>query len=264
MLKVQAYTLFSVMIFTAMWTRIVFTENEASVLMVGIAIVYGICLYMYRQDLIRTPIFIANGLLALLILMQLLVDDLLFEGIIGVSVIYLLIYKKFTHKLHIILFGFSYFVGFYYVLLISITSWFSWEMLHWIVFIAATAYEIYILKEISKQKKYIVFNIGVPYIGFLLLYFLHMIAIIISGELGSNLERVFTSSLWVIVAILFMVGSRRLLLEQGKYVGVGILFFTLAKIILFDIPFVSVAIKALLFIVLGIVGLIVSRAYYKK
>jgi uncharacterized membrane protein len=137
-------------------------------------------------------------------------------------------------------------------------------MLHWIVFIAATAYEIYVLKAISKQKKYIVFNIGVPYLGVLLLYFLHMIAIIISGELGSNLERVFTSSLWVIVAILFMLGSRRLLLEQGKYVGVGILFFTLAKIILFDISFVSVAIKALLFIVLGIVGLIVSRAYYKK
>ncbi|MFF2753761.1 DUF2339 domain-containing protein [Psychrobacillus sp. NPDC058041] len=264
MLKDQAYTLFSVMIFTAMWTRIVFTENEASVLVAGIAIVYGICLYMYRKDLIRAPIFIANGLFALLILMQLVVNDLLFEGIIGVSVIYLLVYKKFTHKLHIILFGFSYFIGFYYVLLISITSWFSWEMLHWIVFIAATAYEIYMLKAISKQKKYIVFNIGVPYTGVLLLYFLHMIAIIISGELGSNLERVFTSSLWIVVAILFMVGSRRLLLEQAKYVGVGILFFTLAKIILFDIPFVNVAIKALLFIVLGIVGLIVSRAYYKK
>ena len=165
-----------------------FNENEASFLVVAIAIVYGICLYMYRQDLIRAPIFIANGSLALLILMQLLVDNLLFEGIIGLSIIYLLVYKKFTHKFHIILFGFTYFIGFYYVLLISITSWFSWEMLHWIVFIAATAYEIYVLKAISKQKKYIVFNIGVPYIGVLLLYFLHMIAIIVSGELGSNIR----------------------------------------------------------------------------
>lgn len=264
MLRNQAYMLFFVMVFTSMWIRVVFTENEASVLVAIIAFVYGVCLYMYRQDLIRVPIFIANGSLALLVLMQLLIDDLLFEGIIGLSVIYLLVYKKYNHKLHIILFGFTYFIAFYYVLLNSVTSWFSWEMLHWLVFIAATAYGLYVLKAISKEKKYIVFNIGVPYIGVLLLYLLHMIAIIISGEVGSNMERVFTSSLWMVVAILFMVISRRILLEQGKYVGVGILFFTLAKIILFDISFVSVAIKALLFIILGVVGLIVSRAYYKK
>lgn len=97
----------------------------------------------------------------------------------------------------------------------------------------------------------------------MILYFLHMVATLLSGDIGSNAERVITSSLWIIVAILFMIVSR-FSLPQGKYVGVSILFVTLAKIILFDISFVSVAIKAFLFIVLGVVGLLVSRAYYKK
>ncbi|WP_391205147.1 DUF2339 domain-containing protein [Psychrobacillus sp. L4] len=264
MLKDQAYTLFSVMLFTAMWFRIVFTENEASFLLVVIALVYGVCLYMYKNDLIRTPIFIANGSIALLMLMQLQIDDLFFEGIVGLSIIYLLVYKKFNHILHATLFGITYFIALCYVFYTPITSWFSWEMLHWIVFIVITGYGIYLLAAISKQKKYMIFNIGIAYFSVLLLYFLQMIASIIAGDSGSNLERLFTSSLWIAVSILYMLLSRRYSLQQGKYVGVGVLFFTLAKIILLDIPLVSVPVRALLFIVLGTVGLLVSRAYYKK
>lgn len=262
--KEQAYTLFSVMVLTAIWCRMVFTESEASMLMVIIAVVYGASVYIYRKDLIRVPILIANGSLALLNLMQLQMSDLFVEGIIGLCIIYLLVYKKFHHILHAVLCGITYFVACNYVFLNTAMSWFSWEMFHWLVFIIATIYGVYLMSAINEQKKHIIFNIGVPYIGILLLCFLHMIAIIVSGEAGSNMERVFTSSFWIVVAILMMLLNNRFSLQQGKYVGVGILFFTLAKIILFDIPFVSVPIKALLFIVLGMVGLFVSRVYYKK
>ncbi|WP_144510743.1 DUF2339 domain-containing protein [Bacillus sp. FJAT-22090] len=264
MIPKQAYTLFSVMILTAIWIRMVFTESEASLLMMILATIYGAGVYIYRKDPIRVPIMIANGSLALLNLMQLQMNDLFVEGIIGLSIIYLLVYKKLHHILHAILCGITYFVACNYVFLNTAITWFSWEMFHWIVFIIATIYGIYLIAAINWQKKHFIFNIGVPYIGVLLLYFLHMIAILVSGEAGSNMERVFTSSFWIVVAILMMLLNNRFSLQQGKYVGVGILFFTLAKIILFDIPFVSVPIKALLFIVLGIVGLFVSRIYYKK
>ncbi|TQR21627.1 DUF2339 domain-containing protein [Psychrobacillus vulpis] len=264
MLKDQAYMLFSIMLFTTMWIRIILTENEASITVAVIALVYGICLYMYQKDLIRTPIFIANGTIALLNFMQLLIDNLLIEGIIGLSVIYFLVYRKFNHILHSILSGITYIIAVFYVFFQPINNWISWGMLHWIIFIIATSYGIYLLATMDKQQKHIVLNIGVTYVGGLLLYFFHMIAVLFSGEIGSNMERVFTSTLWITVSILLMLLSRRFSLQQGKYVGVGILFFTLAKIILFDISFVSVAVKALLFIVLGVVGLLVSRAYYKK
>ncbi|MFJ7827353.1 DUF2339 domain-containing protein [Psychrobacillus sp. NPDC096623] len=260
-LKEQAYTLFSVMLLSILWIRVIFTDNEATVLMTIITIVYGICYYVYQKDPIRAPIFIASGSVALLNIMQLQIDNLLFEGIIGLSFIYYFVYKKFKHTLHLVLMSISYFMAVYYVLPISITSWLSWEMLHWTVFLIGTVYGVYLLTRIFKDKSFL--NIGVSFVAIMILYYLHMIATLVSGDIGSNMERVITSSLWIIVAILFMVLSR-FSLPQGKYVGVSILFVTLAKIILFDISFVSVAVKASLFIVLGVVGLLVSRAYYKK
>lgn len=261
MLKEQAYTLFSIMLLTTLWIRAIFTDNEATVLMTIIMLIYGICYYAYQKESIRSPIFIASGSVALLNIVQLQIDNLLFEGIIGLCFIYLFVYKKYKHTLHLTLMCISYFVAIYYVLSFSITSWVSWELLHWLVFIIGTVYGIYLLARIFVEKT--ILNIGVPYTAVMVLYFLHMIATLVSGDIGSNMERVVTSSLWIFVAILFMVFSR-FSLPQGKYVGVSILFVTLAKIILFDISFVSVAIKALLFIVLGVVGLLVSRAYYKK
>jgi len=261
MLKEQAYTLFSIMLLIALWIRVIFTDNEATVLMTIITLIYGICYYVYREDSIRAPIFIANASVALLNIMQLQTDNLLFEGIIGFSFIYFFVYKKFKHTLHLILFSISYIVAFYYVLSFTITGWLSWEMLHWTIFLIGTVYGVYLLTRIFNNKT--ILNIGVSFVAIMILYYLHMIAFVVSGESGGNMERVVTSALWIIVAILFMV-LNRFSLPQGKYVGVSILFVTLAKIILFDISFVSVAIKALLFIVLGVVGLLVSRAYYKK
>lgn len=261
MLKEQAYTLFSIMLLTAIWIRVIFTDNEATVLMTIITLIYGVCYYVYREDSVRAPIFIANASVTLLNIMQLQIDNLLFEGIIGFIFIYFFIYKKFKHILHLILLSISYIVAFYKVLSFSITGWVSWEMLHWTVFLIGTGYGIYLLTRLFKDKT--ILNIGVSFVAIMLLYYLHMIAVLVSGDSGSNMERVVTSSLWIIMAILFMVFNR-ISLPQGKYVGVSILFVTLAKIILFDISFVSVAIKALLFLVLGVVGLLVSRAYYKK
>lgn len=260
-LKEQAYTLFSIMLLTALWIRVIFTDNEATIFMVIITLIYGICYYLYQKDSIRTPIFIASGSVTLLNIMQLQIDNLLFEGLIGLSFIYFFVYKKFKHTLHLILLSFSYILAVYYVLSITITSWVSWEMLHWIVFIIGTVYGVYLLSSTFIEKT--VLNIGVSFVAVMILYFLLMISTLVSGDIGSNAERVITSSLWIIVAILFMVVSR-FSLPQGRYVGVSILFVTLAKIILFDISFVSVSIKALLFIILGVVGLLVSRAYYKK
>jgi len=261
LLKDQAYMLFSIILLTTLWIRVVFTDNEATVLMIIILLIYGVCYYAYQKDSVRAPIFIASGTIALLNIMQIQIDNLLFEGLIGLSFVYFFVYKKYQHILHLVLMCISYFMVVYLVISISITSWVSWEMLHWIVFIVGTVYGLYLLARDFIEKT--VLNIGVPYIAVMVLYFLHMIAVLVSGDTGSNMERVITSSLWIILAIVIMVLGR-FSLPQGKYVGVSILFVTLAKIILFDIPFVSVAIKAFLFIVLGVVGLLVSRAYYKK
>ncbi|WP_313892044.1 DUF2339 domain-containing protein [Psychrobacillus sp.] len=260
----QATILFSIMITTAFWISFVFTSNEAASLFGVISIIYGLCLYMYQKDIIRAPIFIANALISVLYFIQMLASDLLLEGLVGVSFVYLFVYKKFHTILHAILSGITYFITLFYVFSLDIMSWFSWEMLHWIVFVSVTGYGIYFLGKGQSKNKTLVANFGVPYFAFIVLYFLSNASSLIGDKMGSNAESVTMNALWIITAILFMLFGRRFSLQQGKYVGVGILFVTLAKIILFDVLFVSVVIKSLLFIVLGVVGLLISRVYYKK
>jgi multidrug transporter EmrE-like cation transporter len=61
----------------------------------------------------------------------------------------------------------------------------------------------------------------------------------------------------------FIIGALKTF-KTATYVGVGILFLTLFKLVLYDLPFIPMAIRALLFIVLGAIGLIISRLFYKK
>ena len=177
MLKEQAYTLFSITLLTALWVRVVFTDNEATVLMTIITLIYGICYYVYQKDSIRAPIFIASGSVALLNIMQLQIEDLLFEGIIGLSFVYFFVYKKFKHTLHLILLSISYFMAVYYVLSFTITDWVSWEMLHWTLFLIGTVYGVYLLTRIFLDKT--VLNIGVSFVTIMILYYLHMIATLV-------------------------------------------------------------------------------------
>ena len=72
------------------------------------------------------------------------------------------------------------------------------------------------------------------------------------------------SSFWVVIAIAFMIVGRFPLLTAGKFTGVAILFFTVAKVILVDISFMDITIRAILFIGLGLIGLLISRVYYKN
>lgn len=263
-LKEIAYTLFSVMGITILWVATIFTENEASIIIATIGVLYGICLYKYLKDIIRAPIFIANVSLALLYILQLQIEDLFFEGLIGLSLVSLFVYKKFHNILHATLSGIMYTITLFFIFNQNMVSWISWEMLHWLVLLAITGYGVYKLDSYQTRKDPFVYNWGIPYFAGILLYFLSLISTLLGDGTGSNLERVVMNGLWIVTAILFMLFSRKFSIQQGKYVGVGILFFTLAKIILFDVPFVSLAIKALLFIVLGVVGLLVSRVYYKK
>lgn len=46
--------------------------------------------------------------------------------------------------------------------------------------------------------------------------------------------------------------------------GLGLLFITLAKLVFIDLAYISILIRAILFIILGIIGIAGSRIFYKK
>ncbi|MBS4209556.1 DUF2339 domain-containing protein [Bacillus sp. FJAT-50079] len=262
-LKRQAYTLFASVLFTSLWISIILTTSESSIIFILLALLYGISYYLYRSDSMRAPIFIANTFISLLLLTLIHSSHFAYEVLVGSSLIYLYLAKKYKSKFHYFLAGFQYLIAFIIIISLPIHSWISWRMLHWIVFLAATGFSLYYLSTLKKGNKRIL-HIGFPYFALLLLTFTSNLSALITGVEGiGRTEPIVLSVLWIVIAIGFMLVGKSRSIIQGKYVGVGVLFITLGKIILIDIHFVSIAVRAALFILLGLVGLIVSRAYYK-
>ena len=65
-------------------------------------------------------------------------------------------------------------------------------------------------------------------------------------------------------AIIGMVYGSMKNVKGARYAGVILLFSTLLKVIFIDLPTVSILVKAVLFIGLGAVGLVISRMFYRK
>lgn len=262
--KQQAYTLFSSLVLSSIWVDAILARNEVSIVFICTAILYAGFYATYQKDHMRAPIMIANTLLSIVFFVWIKVDQAFFEVLIGSCLAYMFLFKTYKSRFHVVLGLLHYLIGLALLTEISITRWVSWEMLHWIVLLAATAYGLFFVVSYIKKEKTTILNIGVPYYTILLLIFVTQLSTMITLDSTDNVARIVLSISWIAIAIAVMIVGKILSIEQGKYVGVGILFLTLGKMILFDIPFVNVAIKALLFIILGVVGLLVSRAYYKK
>lgn len=262
LLKQQAYTLFSSIILVFVWIDFVLTNAESAIVFGLLAVIYTSSFFVYKTDMIRAPIFIANALMGLLFVSQMLFDPITFEVLIGSSILYLFVAVKYKSLFHAFLGGIFYLGGFTQIFEQAISAWISWEMLHWIVFLGATGYALYYLAKTKKSKA--IYSYGSPYFALMMMIFLSFVSTLLAANSSDNMERMITSILWIGCSILFMVLSKPLAITQGKYIGVSILFITLAKIIMIDIHFISVTVRALLFILLGIIGLLVSRTYYKK
>lgn len=253
----QAYVLFSSVLLSSLWVGVVLSDLESSLVFAGVALVHGVLFTIYRKDTLRAPIMIASALMSLLFLVLTIYDELGIEVLLGSSLIYLYLSQQYKNILHRVLSIASYVVGTLLIIDQPIEHLISWEMLHWLVLVILTGFGIYYVNKITGKQQWIL-NLSLIYYALLLMGF----AVALVSSLGDHRE--ITSILWIIIAIGFMVMSGLTSIQQGKYIGAGILCFTVIKIILYDIHYLSIGLRALIFIILGLVGLIVSRIYYKK
>ncbi|MCX7572226.1 DUF2339 domain-containing protein [Tumebacillus sp. DT12] len=96
----------------------------------------------------------------------------------------------------------------------------------------------------------------------LLLVFLTQVAMVLAEPLSSSVEHMVVSFVWALYAIAAIVFGTVRQSRLARIVGVVLLFITLFKLVLFDLPIVSVAVRAILFIVVGGIGVAVSRLFY--
>ncbi|MFC4769708.1 DUF2339 domain-containing protein [Effusibacillus consociatus] len=98
----------------------------------------------------------------------------------------------------------------------------------------------------------------------LLLVFLTQITDVLAEPLsrdGKHMAISFTWAFSAIAVILFGIIKR---IKLARLFGVILLFVTLLKLILIDLPSVSVLVRAVLFIGLGAIGVAISRFFYQK
>ena len=98
----------------------------------------------------------------------------------------------------------------------------------------------------------------------LLLTFVTEVTNVLTQHRSVDLQHLSVSFAWIAYAALLVTYGILRNLRIARLAGVLLLFLTLAKLIVIDIPSVSVFIRAVLFIGLGGVGILVSRLFYRR
>src|SRR5699024_471046 len=252
------------LLLTSIWIGALLDKTEATTLFIGLAIMYALSFYLFKEDEKRAPIFIVNSTLAWLFIFLVQGYEIAYEVLLVVTFIHIFYAQRYkTYFLHYILATIQYLIAFILFSSYYIEDWVSYEMLHKLTFLIATVVMLtFISKRTSLTKFY---QFGLPYFAFLLLFFSNDIANLIAKQrYAFDSMPLILSSFWVIIAIGYMIFSKITSITIGKFIGAAILFFTVAKVVLLDISFMSMTFRAILFIGLGPIGLLISRVYNKN
>ncbi|WP_110933970.1 DUF2339 domain-containing protein [Paenibacillus bouchesdurhonensis] len=146
-----------------------------------------------------------------------------------------------------------------------IPEFFSTETLAWLLLLISFPIPYFITKR-QQEPKWIlslwdVFNWAEAVLG---LIFLTQIAHVLTKSLSSDIHHLSLSAVWILYAaglIIFGLASNR---SRVRLAGVIFLFVILLKVIIIDLPWVSIGVRAVLFISLGLAGIFTSRILYQK
>src|SRR5699024_1880010 len=131
-----------------------------------------------------------------------------------------------------------------------------------VTFLIATIIGLYMINRQGDST--ITQQIGLPYVALLLMFLSTALTYFISDRHDpSDSMPLVLSSFRLVIAVGYRTLSNVTIITSGKYVGATILFFTVTKVVRFDISFMSMTFRAVLSIGLRLIGLVISRLYNK-
>lgn len=168
-------------------------------------------------------------------------------------------------RLQLILGGILYFIGFVLTFIKPITIIVSQETLSWILLLLSIIVLYQAAKRLSSNLFIQKYYLYLPWIdSILLLFFLTYITQAITKLVSIDGQHLILTTVWTLYAIMAIVIGFILKRRSIRLAGLAFLFVTLIKLIFIDLPDVSLTIRAILFIGLGAIGVILSRFFYKK
>lgn len=226
----------------------------------------GISFWLYRQKrTFSVHLSIATFSIFLWLIYVLHADQagsaILVEGALA-----LCLGAKFKSKLQQISGAITYFIGMLFVLTHPIRDLLSAESFAWLVLLATIGglYAFYrsTLEEGRARTEISLILLWMELI--LLLIYLTQLTNSLTRTLIYDYQHLILSAVWAVYAILLIVFGLIVQKPKARLVGIIFLFVTLLKIIFIDLPDVSTAVRAILFIGLGAVGVGISRLFYKR
>ncbi len=144
-------------------------------------------------------------------------------------------------------------------------EFFSPETLAWFLLVASMPIPYFVARKQQEPAWVLslwnVFNWVEAALG---LIFLTQIAYVLTKAFSNDIMHLSMSGVWILYSAALIVFGLNTNRSRVRLAGVIFLFVILLKVIIIDLPWVSIAVRAVLFIALGLAGIATSRLLYKK
>lgn len=258
-------------VFTALWFKIDLDSSDINMILLSFTLLYSaLSVYFWRKNFQQAlPITLAISSYALLFFMMNIFDSevvvglFILEGFVALALGFVI--KSVFQKINGFLIYLLGCIAGLIVLSDGMLSLVSVNTFIWIVLLLTLVGITKFLRRypIGSQTKVIIKILYYGW-GILFLFFITDVTTAATLNVSENTQHLIISSTWVGYAISVISYGLKNGIKQVRLAGIALLFLTLMKVIFFDLPTVSVVTKAVLFIGLGGVGVLLSRFFYKK
>ncbi|WP_227938461.1 DUF2339 domain-containing protein [Alkalihalobacillus deserti] len=253
-----AFTFLTSSVLMSLWFLASFTYSYWLTIHIS---AYLLFIIIFKMDKKKRSVFLSSATLTLLLLLLDLFEQStlgLFLIIEGSIVIYLNYHYQSTLQRWV---GFGvYVLGVISILSFPIERFISIETLAWTVLMSSFLFHFKSNQIISQKKELAAFiKILITFLG---LIYLSQLSLLLTNSL--ELESIVLSLTWIIYAAANVIYGQIKQDKLFRLIGMFMIVFTLLKVIFIDLPTVSILIRAILFLLVGGIGLAISRLFYRK
>ncbi len=265
--KVQQSVLFISFLATIGFMYQGFDQNKWAMVLLGITLVYAI-VYGYVQ--FKKIVDTSTVVFPILLLSLLFYFMEVFTGHELGSVLLLqgtaAIYIGLTNKLKPQLWSgaFVYIIGLLHTITVQIEQLNSAPMYSWTILVTT----LWLLTYLSKRENKVVPNesrrllFGSTAIA--LLAYISQLSYVFTKYESINIQFLTMTICWIVYAVCGIAYGVIRNNQAVRIVGIILIFLSLGKLIFIDLPNVSIVVRAILFMIVGATGVVISRFFYTK
>ncbi|WP_169907614.1 DUF2339 domain-containing protein [Priestia abyssalis] len=262
----QANTLLASLLITYAWVNGTFTEGYTTFFLLAFILIYAALSYKRKSDSEKVPMFHIHFIVLTAFLIIHAVDEQFVTSLLiiqGTAAYYSSF--KYPNILKKVISLFIYAAAGLTVLGEGVIyEAFSMETLDWIVLLItfAAGAKLICIHENIKRDFFVTISSAV--FALLFLIFTTQFTLACIDHMSDDSQRLILTFVWLLLSLSSIGAGVIKENKQAKYIGVVLLILTLLKLVLLDIPYIPLFIRAILFIALGFAGLMVSRVFYKN